>query len=337
MPGSIEAAAKAAGARLIAGGAVTRAHRLARACARSTCRTAAGETERIDCDLVCVSGGWSPTVHLTSHLGAPAGLERARSPPSCPARCRRAWPSPAPPTASSALADALAAGARAGLQAAADCGFSGQPVDVPEVDPESTAVTPLWRVRGTRGKAFVDFQNDVTDDDVALAEREGFRSVEHLKRYTTLGMATDQGKTSNVNGLALMAELTAKTIPQTGTTTFRPPYAPVAIGALAGHASRQGLPADAAAAVAPAGRRSRAPCSSRPATGCARNGIRGPARPTGSRASTARCARCARASACATSPRSARSTCRAPDAAEFLDRVYTNTLSTLPSAGRATA
>ena len=89
-------------------------------------------------------------------------------------------------------------------------------------------------MRGARGKAFVDLQNDVTDDDVALAGHEGFRAVEHLKRYTTLGMATDQGKTSNVNGLALMAEFTARTIPQTGTTTFRPPYAPVAIGALAG-------------------------------------------------------------------------------------------------------
>ena len=93
---------------------------------------------------------------------------------------------------------------------------------------------PLWRVRGVRGKAFVDLQNDVTDDDVALAGTEGFRAVEHLKRYTTLGMATDQGKTSNLNGLALMAEFTARTIPQTGTTTFRPPFAPVAIGAIAG-------------------------------------------------------------------------------------------------------
>jgi sarcosine oxidase subunit alpha len=133
------------------------------------------------------------------------------------------------------LADALAAGAKAGLQAAADCGLNGQPVDLPDVDPESAALAPLWRVRGTRGKAFVDLQNDVTDADVTLAGQEGFRSVEHLKRYTTLGMATDQGKTSNLNGLALMAELSTRTIPQTGTTTFRPPFAPVAIGALAGH------------------------------------------------------------------------------------------------------
>ena len=84
-------------------------------------------------------------------------------------------------------------------------------------------------------KAFVDFQNDVTASDIALAALEGFESVEHLKRYTTLGMATDQGKTSNVQGLAIMAELTGRSIPETGTTIYRPPYVPVAIGALAGH------------------------------------------------------------------------------------------------------
>ena len=232
VPGSIEAAAKAADARLIAGGAVTRA--LGSTHVRAVeVRTAGGATERIDCDLVCVSGGWSPSVHLTSHLGArPVWNDRLAA----------FVPGALPPGMSVAgaangelgLAEALAAGARAGLQAAADCGSNGQPVDIPEVDPESTGLTPLWRVRGVRGKAFVDLQNDVTDDDVALAGQEGFRSVEHLKRYTTLGMATDQGKTSNLNGLALMAEFTAKTIAQAGTTTFRPPFAPVAIGALAG-------------------------------------------------------------------------------------------------------
>src|SRR5262249_3432549 len=84
-------------------------------------------------------------------------------------------------------------------------------------------------------KALVDFQNDVTASDIALAAREGFQSVEHLKRYTTLGMATDQGRTSNVNALAMMAEITKRTIPETGMTIARPPYSPVAIGALAGH------------------------------------------------------------------------------------------------------
>jgi sarcosine oxidase subunit alpha len=141
------------------------------------------------------------------------------------------------------LADALAAGAKAGLAAAAECGAIGQPVDIPETDAESTLAMALWRVPAARGKAFVDLQNDVTDDDVALAGHEGFRAAEHLKRYTTLGMATDQGKTANVTGLALMAQFTAKTIAETGSTTFRPPYTPVAIGALAGaHRGREFRP-----------------------------------------------------------------------------------------------
>ena len=96
------------------------------------------------------------------------------------------------------------------------------------------ALKPLWHV-DTKGKAFVDFQHDVTASDITLAQREGFESVEHLKRYTTLGMATDQGKLSNVNGLAIMAAASGRSIPETGTTIYRPPYAPVAIGALAGH------------------------------------------------------------------------------------------------------
>ena len=84
----------------------------------------------------------------------------------------------------------------------------------------------IWTVNSGKGRAWVDLQNDVTTKDVKLAFQEGFRSVEHLKRYTTLGMATDQGKTSNVLGLAIMAEMTGHTIADTGTTMFRPPYQP---------------------------------------------------------------------------------------------------------------
>jgi sarcosine oxidase subunit alpha len=227
------ATAKAVQARAIAGGVVIRAHG-ARRVAAVEVRTASGAAERIDCNLVCVSGGWSPTVHLASHLGArPIWSEALAAflPGTLPPGMSTAGAA----GGSLALADALAEGAQAGLAAAADCGFAAKAVEVPDTDPESTAGAPLWRVRGVRGKAFVDFQNDVTVDGVALAEREGFTAVEHLKRYTTLGMATDQGKTSNVTGLALMAELTARTIPETGTTGFRPPFTPVAIGAFAGH------------------------------------------------------------------------------------------------------
>ncbi len=233
-PGAaVVAAAEATGAALVAGGAVTRALGSRRVRAVEV-RSASGGTRRFDCDLVCVSGGWSPTIHLASHLGArPVWDERLAA--FVPSRLPPGMSTAGACGGSFALADALAEGAHAGLAAAADCGFGGKPVDVPLVDDESTAGAPLWRVRGTRGKAFVDFQNDVTIADVELAEREGFRAVEHLKRYTTLGMATDQGKTSNVNALALMAELTARSIPETGTTTFRPPFTPVAIGAFAGH------------------------------------------------------------------------------------------------------
>jgi heterotetrameric sarcosine oxidase alpha subunit len=233
VPASIEAAASAAGARLLAGGAVVRA--IGSLGVRAVdIRTAKGETERLACDLLAMSGGWSPTLHLTSHRGSkPVWDERIAA--FVPGALPKGMSTSGAAGGRLGLQEALETGARAGLEAAGDCGFAGQPVDVPEVEPESTAFAPLWRVRGSRAKAFVDFQNDVSDDDVALAAHEGMRSVEHLKRYTTLGMAADQGKTSNVTGLALMAELTARSIPQTGTTTFRPPFAPVAIGAIAGH------------------------------------------------------------------------------------------------------
>ena len=106
---------------------------------------------------------------------------------------------------------------------------------MPNAEDEPAAVTPLWHVKESRAKAFVDFQNDVTTKDIALANQEGFSSVEHLKRYTTLGMATDQGKVANVSGLAILAEVSGRAIPEVGTTTYRPPYVPVSFGAMAGH------------------------------------------------------------------------------------------------------
>ncbi|HKR89183.1 MAG TPA: glycine cleavage T C-terminal barrel domain-containing protein, partial [Phenylobacterium sp.] len=125
---------------------------------------------------------------------------------------------------------------RAALEALLDLGFKSVAEGrAPHAADESAEATPLWRVAKSRAKAFVDFQHDVTEDDVALAAREGFVSVEHLKRYTTLGMATDQGKTSQLNGHALLAAATGKSIAEAGTILSRAPYAPVAIGALAGH------------------------------------------------------------------------------------------------------
>ena len=234
----MQVSAKAAGARFITG-AVERAQGRLRVQGVDV-RAATGELIRLDCDLVAMSGGWSPTLHLSSHLGG--------RPKWSEALCAFVPDTMAPGMSAGgacagdfALAACISAGARLGDEAAADCGFKPRSVNLPPVDAESTGVSPLWRVKGAKGKAFIDFQNDVSDKDVELAEREGFSRPEHMKRYTTLGMATDQGKTGNVNGLAIMAELTSKTMAQTGTTRFRPPFTPVAIGALAGHAKGREL------------------------------------------------------------------------------------------------
>ena len=202
---------------------------------RIAIRAANGGVKTLACDLLAVSNGWNPTIHLASHHG-----HRPVWDPAIPAFVAGDLPDGLRVAGSAAgrfsLGGALADGSRLGAEAAQDCGFTTkQSEPAPSADPEAVAVAPVWRVAGSRGKAFVDYQNDVTDRDIELAAREGFRSVEHLKRYTTLGMATEQGKTSNLAGLAIMAELTGKTIAETGVTMFRPPYAPVAIGALAGH------------------------------------------------------------------------------------------------------
>ncbi|TCZ65017.1 sarcosine oxidase subunit alpha family protein [Roseicella aquatilis] len=226
--------AEAAGASLLTDAAVTRVR--GRTALRGVEVTdGAGRRHALDCDLLAMSGGWSPSLHLASHHGGKAAWNEARATFLPPEQLPPGMAVAGAANGDLLLAECLAAGARAGAAAAQATGFRPAPPATPSVDGESTASAPFWWVRGGRGKAFVDFQNDVGVEDVALANREGFRSVEHLKRYTTLGMATDQGKTSNANGVALLAELSGRTIAGTGTTTFRPPYTPVAIGALAGH------------------------------------------------------------------------------------------------------
>jgi heterotetrameric sarcosine oxidase alpha subunit len=232
-PPALRAIAEAAGAPLLSG-AVTRVR--GRLALRGIEVTAAdGRRHAFDCDLLAVSGGWSPTLHLAAHHGGRPVWDAGRAAFLPPADLPPGLTLAGAAQGDLALADCLAGGARAGAAAAAEAGFQTSPPRLPDVAPDSTALQPLWRVRGGRGKAFVDFQNDVAAADIALARQEGFRAVEHLKRYTTLGMATDQGKTANVNGLALMAEMAGQEIAATGTTRFRPPYTPVALGALAGH------------------------------------------------------------------------------------------------------
>ena len=229
----VESLAKKTGIRVISGGSVERALG-SKSVSGAEIRLQDGSLLTLPCDLIAMSGGWNPSVHLTTHLnGRPVWNS------SIAAFVPGAVP-PGMAVAGSAsgalsLADAITMGDSFGQDAAIAAGFKAKKSALPSVEPESTAIQPLWRVVNARGKSFVDFQNDVSVLDIELAEREGFRSVEHLKRYTTLGMATDQGKTANVNGLALMAEFTAKAIENVGTTVMRPPFSPVAIGAFGGH------------------------------------------------------------------------------------------------------
>ncbi|SJM29280.1 sarcosine oxidase subunit alpha family protein [Mesorhizobium delmotii] len=202
---------------------------------RATLNGPDGQSETA-CDLVCVSGGWSPTVHLTSHLGVKPQYRNDIGgfvPGAFPADRFGAGSM----MGIYSTADVIEDGHRAGTEAASFCGKSA-PVPAPLKLDLGEAATARFREIPSlgRGKAFVDFQMDVTTGDIELAHREGYESVEHLKRYTTLGMGTDQGKTSNFAALAAMAALRNATIPETGATTFRPPYTPVAIGALAGRA-----------------------------------------------------------------------------------------------------
>ncbi|MEM6310483.1 MAG: sarcosine oxidase subunit alpha family protein [Pseudomonadota bacterium] len=189
-------------------------------------QTASG-VERVAVDCLAVTGGWNPTVHLTCHMnGRPTWNENLASfvptPGSIPGLVAAGACNGDMSTAA-----CLAAGVKAVESA---CDLTAK-IDVPDAEDDPYRIAPLWAVPG-KGRAWLDFQNDVSVKDIKQAASENFRSVEHMKRYTTQGMATDQGKNSNVQALALLADATGRGIPETGTTTFRPPYMPVPIAAL---------------------------------------------------------------------------------------------------------
>lgn len=192
-----------------------------------------GTTRTLECGALGVSGGWNPNVHLTCHQrGRPAWND------ALAAFVPGGTLPPGMTVAGAANGEmsthgALWTGAGAAVTTLSSIGISAHTPDLPEAEDTPINLTPFWYVKGC-SRAWLDQQNDVTVKDVKLSHQEGFRAVEHLKRYTTLGMATDQGKTSNMGGLAIMAELAGKTIPEVGTTIFRPPYTPTSIGVLAG-------------------------------------------------------------------------------------------------------
>lgn len=193
--------------------------------------------ERIPCDLLCVSGGWNPTVHLFSH--AQGRLEFDDTIGSfVPGQKLPGIQVAGSISGEFATIECMRQGVVAGRDALLEAGYSEREnAPVPELTvAKTTPMQAIWKVPELpkqKTKNFVDIQNDVTIADIELAFQEGFISVEHLKRYTTLGMGTDQGRTSNVIGLANLANLRNENIPSVGHTTFRPPFTPVSMGAIA--------------------------------------------------------------------------------------------------------
>ncbi len=213
VTGDLPAQARALGIRIETGKGIAKVKGGKRVAGVALCLQA-GEgavLEEVACEAVAMSGGWSPVVHLWSHCGGKLIWDETLA---------HFRPDPLrPPTgdAGEAMVECVGAANGAGLPAL-----------------EPVWIMPQGAGVKLRAKMWVDYQNDVKVSDVQLAAREGYESVEHTKRYTTLGMATDQGKLSNINGLAVLAAALNVPVPQVGTTTFRPPYTPVTFGALAG-------------------------------------------------------------------------------------------------------
>ena len=246
--GALAAATKKLGIRVETGKAVAFVKGRGAVTGVAICDQAGQGTvlEEIACDCLAMSGGWSPVVHLWSHCGGKLIWDQALA-------MFRPDPEKAPRD-QKGEGFVLAAGAANGhfslgavmqdalQQGAEAAGVTAASQPLPEIDQTAeAAMEAVWMMPqgagiNLRSKAWLDFQNDVKVSDVQLAAQEGFESVEHAKRYTTLGMATDQGKLSNINGLAVLAGALNADIPAVGTTTFRPPYTPISMGAIAGAA-----------------------------------------------------------------------------------------------------
>ncbi len=190
-----------------------------------------GEEFRIEADCLAVSGGWNPTLHLTCHMNG-----RPRWSPDLAAFVPMEGAVPglvAVGAANGTMSThgALSSGRKAAETVLEALGRKADHAPLPAAEDAPYVIKALWAVEG-KGRAWLDFANDVTTKDVQLAAQENFASVEHMKRYTTQGMAPDQGKNSNVAALAVLADATGRGIAETGATTFRPPFVPVSIAAM---------------------------------------------------------------------------------------------------------
>ncbi len=194
-------------------------------------------TEQIDCDSICVSGFWTPTVHLASQSGNKLKFNDSID-AFVPDKSKQNEHSIGAANGTFTLQDTLKNSFNTGSEVSKSITKKDEKIQIPNTNERKYSVhdkfwcSPL--PKGKNYKRFVDFQNDVAVSDIEIALREGYRSIEHVKRYTTLGMATDQGRTSNLNGLQLVANVEKKIVPQVGHTTFRPPFTPVTIGTIVG-------------------------------------------------------------------------------------------------------
>ncbi|WP_417209862.1 sarcosine oxidase subunit alpha family protein [Antarctobacter sp.] len=249
--GALMEEAKALGIRVETGRAIAKVKGGKRVTGVVLCTMAGGGAmlEEIKCDAVAMSGGWSPVVHLWSHCGGKLTWDDTQAffRPD-PARAPTSHDGEGFVTCVGSsnghlrLNDVLEDADTSAKTVSKAAGGKPRRFAAPKAtDADEAAMMPVWLMPANawddlRMKTWLDYQNDVKVSDVQLAAREGYESVEHTKRYTTLGMATDQGKLSNINGLATLAGSLGEAIPQVGTTTFRPPYTPISMGAIAGEA-----------------------------------------------------------------------------------------------------
>ena len=200
-------------------------------------KTNLGKIENIACDCICVSGFWTPTIHLASQSGGKTKFNEDID-AFIPSQSKQNETTVGSANGTFNLNDTLKNSFEAGYELSKKITSKENKLSVPAVvEKKNSKHDKFWCVplpKGKKYKRFLDFQNDVAVSDIELALREGYRSIEHVKRYTTLGMATDQGKTSNLNGLQLVSNIENKVVPEVGHTTFRPPYTPVSIGAIVG-------------------------------------------------------------------------------------------------------
>jgi len=200
-------------------------------------KTTLGKIENIACDCICVSGFWTPTIHLASQSGGKTKFNEEID-AFIPSKSKQNETTVGSANGIFNLQDSLNTSFEVGYNLSKKITKEDNKLSVPTVvEKKNSKHDKFWCVplpKGKKYKRFLDFQNDVAVSDIEIAIREGYRSIEHVKRYTTLGMATDQGKTSNLNGLQLVSNIENKLVPEVGHTTFRPPYTPVSIGAIVG-------------------------------------------------------------------------------------------------------